>query len=293
MGGSVLVVGAGGQLGRTLVELLGMRGDAVVGLARADLDVTDADAVRRAIGAAKPRIIVNAAAYTAVDKAESNEAEAIAGNVTGPAILAKSAAEAGLPMIHISTDYVFDGRAAHALTEDDPVAPIGIYGRTKADGEAAVREALPAHFILRTAWVYSAYGNNFLKTMLRLAGERDELRVVADQHGNPTATIDIAEAILAVDRHQGAGGDGFGTYHFAGTGATTWHGFASAIIEAAAPITGRKPKVTPITSADFPTPVRRPANSVLDSARFASVFGYRSAPWQDRTRATVARLLTP
>ena len=288
----ILVVGAGGQLGRTLVELATSRSMPVTGLTRADLDITDADAVRRAIDAASPHIIVNAAAYTAVDKAESNEAEAVAGNVIGPAILAAAAAEAGLPLIHISTDYVFDGTAAHPLTEADPVAPIGVYGRTKAEGEARVREIAPEHVILRTAWVYSAYGNNFLKTMLRLAGERDELKVVADQHGNPTAAIDIAEAILAVDRHLAEGGASFGTYHFAGAGITTWHGFASAIVEAAAPITGRRPKVTPITSAEFPTPVRRPANSALDSTRFTGVFGYRSAPWQDRTRETVARLLT-
>ena len=289
----ILVVGAGGQLGRTLVELATSRSMPVTGLTRADLDITDADAVRRAIDAASPHIIINAAAYTAVDKAESNEADAISGNVIGPAILATAAAEAGLPLIHISTDYVFDGTAAHPLTEADPVSPIGVYGRTKAEGEARVREIAPKHFILRTAWVYSAYGNNFLKTMLRLAGERDELKVVADQHGNPTAAIDIAEAILAVDRHLRAeGGASFGTYHFAGAGITTWHGFASAIVEAAAPITGRRPKVTPITSAEFPTPVRRPANSALDSTRFTGVFGYRSAPWQDRTRETVARLLT-
>ena len=287
----ILVVGAGGQLGRTLVELATSRSMPVTGLTRADLDITDADAVRRTIWTAKPALIVNCAAYTAVDKAESNEEDAISGNVIGPAVLAAAAAEAGLPLIHISTDYVFDGTAAHPLTEVDPVAPIGVYGRTKAEGEARVREVAPEHFILRTAWVYSAYGNNFLKTMLRLAGERDQLKVVADQHGNPTAAIDIAEAILAVDQHLAEGGASFGTYHLAGAGITTWHGFASAIVEAAAPITGRRPKVTPITSAEFPTPVRRPANSALDSTRFTGVFGYRSAPWQDRTRETVARLL--
>ena len=167
MNGPLLVLGAGGQLGRTLVELAGARGTPATGLRRAVLDITDSDAVRRAIDATKPRLIVNAAAYTAVDKAESHEAEAVAGNVTGPAVLAAAATEAGLPLVHISTDYVFDGMASHALRESDPVAPIGVYGRTKAEGESAVRAALPAHFILRTAWVYSAYGNSFLKTMLR------------------------------------------------------------------------------------------------------------------------------
>jgi len=170
---------------------------------------------------------------------------------------------------------------------------LGVYGRTKAEGEARVRAAQPAHVILRTAWVYSPHRHNFLKTMLRLAGERDELRVVADQQGNPTATIDIAEAILAVHAALTAGSTAFGTYHFAGSGTTSWHGFASAIVEEAAPFTGRHPRVTAIATADFPTPVRRPAYSALDSSLFEKTFGYRAAPWQDRAAETVRRLLTP
>ena len=212
----MLVFGAAGQVGRTLLEACDTRAIAAIGLTRADVDITDREAVADAIARARPRLIVNAAAYTAVDKAESNETDAIAGNVTGPAILAACATEAAIPIIHISTDYVFDGTSDRPLVESDPVAPIGVYGRTKAEGEVAVRKTAPEHLILRTAWVYGVHGHNFLKTMLRLAGERDELRVVADQFGNPTATIDIAEAILAVDRHIQQGGRAFGTYHFAG-----------------------------------------------------------------------------
>ena len=190
MSGSIkfLVLGAGGQLGQTVLELAAQKDMEAVGAKRSEIDITDESAVRSAIKHVQPTIILNAAAYTAVDKAEANEAEAVAGNVTGPAVLARAAQAAGLPIIHISTDYVFDGSRAGARLESDSIAPLGVYGRTKAEGEARVRAENPAHIILRTAWVYSTYGNNFLKTMLRLAGERDELRVVADQTGNPTAT---------------------------------------------------------------------------------------------------------
>ena len=291
-GVKLLVLGAGGQLGQTVLELAALKGVAALGAKRSEIDITDEAAIGAAIRHVQPTVILNAAAYTAVDKAEANEAEAVAGNVEGPAAIARAARASGLPVIHISTDYVFDGSQPGARVESDPVAPIGVYGRTKAEGEERVRAENPAHLILRTAWVYGPYGSNFLKTMLRLAGERDELRVVADQTGNPTATVDIAEAVLAAAAHLERGGKGYGTYHFAGDGITSWHGFASEIVALAAPITGRKPVVTAIATAESPTPARRPANSALDSTLFATTFGYRAAPWRRRTAETVNRLLS-
>ncbi len=286
----LLVFGAGGQVGQELVALASARGDTVVGLTRADVDLRDGAAIDAAIARHAPRCIVNAAAYTAVDRAESEPDLADAVNAKAPGTMAAAAARHGCPILHISTDYVFDGSKRGAYTEHDPIAPLGVYGRTKADGEAAVRAATPRHVILRTAWVYGRYGANFLKTMMRLATERDRLRVVADQHGCPTATLDIAEAILAVDAALGRDPALGGTFHFAGQGATTWHGFAEAIVAAQASSTGKHPPVDAITTADFPTPARRPANSELASDMFATTFGYRAENWQTRMRETVAIL---
>lgn len=289
-GGSLVVFGAGGQVGRELMALAASRAIPAYGVTRSEADITDADRVAALLASLRPRLIVNAAAYTAVDRAESEPDAAVRGNVEGPRVLAKAGTAAGIPILHLSTDYVFDGTKHGAYCEDDPIAPLGVYGRTKADGEQAVRDANPDHVILRTAWVYGTYGNNFLKTMIRLARERDRLRVVADQHGCPTATIDIAEAILAVFGVGIAGAAPSGTFHFAGTGSTSWHGFAEAIVDAQADRTGRRPPVDAIKTADFPTPAARPANSVLDSSSFAEAFAYRAAPWQQRVIETVAAL---
>jgi len=291
MKGPILLFGAKGQLGSELTCLAAERGEDIVGLSRAEADIADAAAVEAAIARARPRLIVNAAAYTAVDKAESDIEAAARGNVAGPATLAAAANAASVPLVHISTDYVFDGSKSGAYVEDDPIAPLGVYGRTKAEGETAVRTAAPRHVVIRTAWVYGPHGANFLKTILRLAAERDELRVVADQRGCPTSTRDLAAAVLAVD-HAVAGGAGpWGTYHFAGKGATTWHGFACAIVEAQAPLTGKRPPVRAISTSDYPTPARRPANSELDSSRFAKAFGYAAAPWRERASEVVGVLL--
>jgi dTDP-4-dehydrorhamnose reductase len=289
--GPILLFGADGQLGREFLNLATRRGVDVVGMTRAEADISDADAVARAIDRRKPRLIVNAAAYTAVDKAEANQAAAEAGNVAGPAILANAATRAGIPIVHFSTDYVFDGTKKGAYREDDPIAPLGVYGRTKAAGEAVVRDAALQHVIVRTAWVYGVHGNNFLKTMMRLGRERDELRVVGDQKGCPTSTLDLAEAILAIDRVIAAGGSPWGTYHFAGQGSTTWHGFASEIIDAQAARAGRSPAVVAIATSEYPTPAKRPANSELDSKKFSEIFGYTAQPWRARTRQTVDALI--
>ena len=282
-----MVFGSGGQVGQELVAMAAARGIAALGVTRADADITDAEAVAALLKAEAPRLIVNAAAYTAVDRAEQEPEQAAAANVTGPRVLAEAAAAIDVPIVHLSTDYVFDGSKQGAYTENEPIAPLGVYGRTKAEGEAAVREGNARHVILRTAWVYGRFGNNFLKTMMRLAAERDRLRVVADQRGCPTATADIAEAILAVDATLIRDPAMAGTFHFAGTGATTWHGFAQAIVAAQASLTGKHPPVDAITTADFPTPARRPANSELNSDCFAATFGYRAESWQVRAREVV------
>ena len=287
----ILVLGAGGQVGRELLALAATRGLAARGFDRSAVDIADAAAVRRLLAESPASLLVNAAAYTKVDKAESEPEAARRDNVEGPAVLAAAAAQAGIPLLHISTDYVFDGSKAGPYLESDPVAPLGVYGHTKLDGEDAVRRATDRHVILRTAWVYGRYGNNFLKTMLRLAAERDELRVVADQIGNPTATPDLAEAILAVAIRAATNTAPWGTYHFAGSGATSWHGFADAIVAAAAPLTGRRPRVVAIGTADYPTPARRPANSQLDSSAFAHDFGYHAQDWRTRVAEIVPALV--
>lgn len=296
----ILVFGGNGQLGQELVAQALTRASAaanslLTALSRSEADIADATAVRRALATHKPKLVVNAAAYTKVDLAETEVEAARQGNEIGPQLLAQACQDLRLPLIHISTDYVFDGTKAGPYLETDPVAPMGSYGRSKAAGEAAVRAANPHHVIIRTAWVYGEFGNNFLKTMLRLASTRDELRVVADQHGCPTSTTDLARAILMIAPRLIAGADVWGTYHLAGTGETTWHGFASRIVAAQAPLTGRNPRVTPITTADYPTPARRPANSRLDCQKFFSVFGVRTHAWEDETdritRALVAAQL--
>lgn len=287
----ILLFGAGGQLGREVTALAAERGLDLVALGHADLDISDPVAVARALEAARPGALINAAAYTAVDKAETEPEQAARINAFAPGLIAERCARYRTPMVHVSTDYVFDGTKKGAYVEADPVAPLGVYGRTKVAGEAAVRAATERHVIVRTSWVYGVYGHNFLKTMLRLAGERDLLKVVADQRGCPTATRDLAEAVLAAALAAARGEARWGTYHFAGSGATTWHGFATAIVAAAATHTGRHPEVSAITTADYPTPARRPKNSQLASDLFERTFGVRAAPWEERTREVVDALL--
>jgi dTDP-4-dehydrorhamnose reductase len=264
----------------------------LVALSRADADIADQAAVRSALGRHVPSLVVNAAAYTKVDAAENETEASQRGNELGPAVLAAACAAIDVPLIHISTDYVFDGSKAGPYFEDDPIAPINAYGRTKAAGEYAVRATARKHVILRTSWVYGEFGQNFLKTMLRLAATRDELRVVADQQGCPTSTADLAAAILSIAPRLMANENVWGTYHYAGGGVTTWHGFASRIVAAQAPFTGRAPRVTAISTRDFPTLAKRPANSVLDCGKFARTFGFSGGPWVEETdRITRALVL--
>lgn len=289
----ILLFGANGQLGQEMARSAAARNVPLAALSHAEADIADAGAASAAIARHKPKLVVNAAAYTKVDLAEKEIDAARRGNETGPALLAEASHAAGIPLVHISTDYVFDGTKPTAYVETDPVAPASNYGRSKEAGERAVRAANPRHVVIRTSWVYGEFGGNFLKTMLRLARERDELRVVADQRGCPTSTLDLAEAILAIAPRLTAGEDVWGTYHFAGTGVTTWHGFAGRIVAAQAPLTGRLPKVTPITTAEYPLPAKRPANSELDCTLFARTFGIRARPWTEETDRITRALAAP
>jgi dTDP-4-dehydrorhamnose reductase len=255
------------------------------------LDASSKPTLYALLDRTRPQLVLNAAAYTAVDRAESDVERAFAINETAPKLLAEWCEANGAALLHVSTDYVFDGQKTEAYREDDATQPLGVYGKSKLAGEVAVQSTLRRHLILRTSWVFSAHGQNFVKTMLRLARERDELRVVADQRGRPTASADLARVLwLLGQRWARAEELAWGTYHFAGRGETTWHGFASAIVAAQRPFTGRAPRVVAIGSADYPTPARRPQNSVLDTSGFERTFGLVPNAWQDDLSAVVRQL---
>jgi dTDP-4-dehydrorhamnose reductase len=278
----ILVAGKTGQLARSLAEEAVRRGVPLVAMERPHLDLTDPGAVERAVAATAPRAIINAAAYTAVDQAEAEPALAFALNRDGAARLAAAAAQRDVPFIHVSTDYVFDGRKDAPYREDDAPSPLGVYGRSKLEGERAVRETCPAAVILRTSWLYGRFGRNFVTTMLQLAQTRELVRVVDDQHGAPTAARDLARAILDLtERMVGADTRGCaGIYHIAAQGETTWHGFAAAIFAGWARRGHRVPALQSITTAEYKAAARRPKNSRLDCSRIERAFGLRLPPWQ-------------
>jgi dTDP-4-dehydrorhamnose reductase len=286
----ILVLGATGQVGHELRRLAWPPGWDLAAFGRDGADIARRDTVSAVLARQRPDIVVNAAAYTAVDRAELETDKAWLGNCTGPLNLAICCREAAIPLIHLSTDYVFDGGKAGAYVEDDPVKPLGAYGGSKEAGERAVRDTLTQHVIVRTAWVYGAHGSNFVKTMLRLAAERPVLRVVADQVGSPTSAADIAAALCTIVQRIEAGNPRWGTYHFAGGGAVSWHGFAEAIFALAAPWRGPPPPVEAIATADYPTPARRPANSVLDCTRIGEAFGIVPRPWHQALADVVREL---
>lgn len=275
----IAVFGAAGQVGRALSRVAAARGIALAAFDRTEANITDATAVNAALARARATVAVNAAAYTAVDKAESEHDRAFAVNRDGAANVAHAAGSLGIHVIHVSTDYVFDGVKRGAYVEDDPVAPLNVYGRSKAAGEDAVRAAGAGAVILRTSWVYGREGANFVKTMLRLGAERDELRVVDDQRGCPTFADDFAEAIVTIAENLPAARGH--TFHLAGAGETSWYGFARAIFAEAARYGLRTPRLQAITAAQYPTPARRPANSVLDCAKAKRVLGVELPPWDD------------
>ncbi len=285
----ILLFGADGQLGGYLKTGLAAHGE-VQAFDRAELDFTDSARLREQVLAARPRVIVNAAAYTAVDRAESEQELAWAVNAAAPGVLAQAARACGALVFHYSTDYVFDGAARTPYREDAPVHPLGVYGRSKFAGEEMVRASGAAHLILRTAWLYSNRGHNFLKTMLRLAGERDELRVVNDQIGCPTYAAAVAAASAAMLTVMLPGGEPrpalSGTYHVACRGETSWYGFAERIV-ALAGLSGRV-RVTPIPTSAYPTPAQRPSYSVLSGEKLKRAFGIELPEWPDGLRQCLA-----
>ncbi len=279
----LLLTGFKGQVGHCLLNQAQARGWNVLAVDRDELDITkDAD-VQKLVAAFAPNVIINAAAHTAVDKAEIETDASYAINRDGPAYLAEAAQQVGAVLLHISTDYVFAGNKAGLYVETDPVDPQGVYGASKLAGEVAVAELCSRHLILRTAWVFGEHGNNFVKTMLRLGSQRDSLGVVADQFGGPTYAGDIAAALLAMaQRALQPDFMDWGIYHFAGEPHVSWHEFATTIFAAgvAQGLLVQSPLVNPIATADYPTPAKRPANSRLDCSRIQSVFGIMPSDWQ-------------
>lgn len=289
----LLVMGTNGQVARALVDRTGDFPEiTVVAVGRPRLDLENAATILPAIAEVRPDLIVNAAAYTAVDKAETEPQLAYTINRDGAGAVATAAKALGVPLIHLSTDYVFSGSKQGAYVESDETGPLGVYGKSKLAGELAVRTANPDALILRTSWIYSPFGNNFVKTMLRLAGERPELRVVDDQVGNPTSALDLADAILRiVPRVREKDGAGT-TLHIAGTGFVSWYGLARRVFEISKSIGGPFTEVVPISTTEYPTLAPRPANSRLDTSQIMVRFGVALPNWETSAAETV-RLITP
>jgi len=276
----ILITGRNGQVAQALLSHLSGLGELIC-LGRAELDLADTDAIRARVRALRPDLIINAAAYTAVDQAESEPEAAFAINATAPAVLAEEAKALGVPLIHYSTDYVFDGSKNTPYQDDDPPQPLGVYGQSKLAGEQAIAAVGGQYLILRTSWVYSLYGRNFLLTMQRLLQEREELRVVSDQIGAPTWAGTIAEATRALIEHWQNGLAGpWGTFHLTGQGETSWFGFASAIGERLQAAGKPCARLLPIASSDYPTPARRPLNSRLDCSRLQRAWNIHLPDWQ-------------
>ena len=280
---TLLVLGAGGQVGRALLE---QAGTGARGFDHQGCDICDETSVARALATPDASVVVNCAAYTAVDRAESERERAFAVNGTGAGIVARAAAARGLPVIHISTDYVYAGTREGAHREDEPIAPLNAYGASKAAGDEAVIAGNPRALLLRVSWVFGVHGPNFVKTMLRLGRERPELRIVDDQRGGPTEARDIADAILVMAKIcRRPAFSAWGTYHLAGAPSTSWYGFAQAIFERAR---GPAPRLVPIATSDYPTPAKRPLNSVLDCSRIRAVFALEPPDW----RQSLSRVVT-
>ena len=277
-----LITGAKGQVGHCLTEQLTGKAE-ILAVDRDELDITDKDAVFNVVKTFKPDVIINAAAHTAVDRAESEVELSEAINVKGPQYLAEVANEIGAVILHISTDYVFEGTGTGEYKEDDKTNPQGVYGRTKLEGEIAVQQANPRSIILRTAWVFGEHGHNFVKTMLRLAKDRDSLGIVGDQFGGPTYASDIAKVLIEIANQILAGKENaFGVYHFTGKPYVSWYEFAKAIFAEAElqNILEKSPLVNSIATSDYPTPAKRPANSRLDLTKIRQVFNIEPSDWQ-------------
>ncbi|MEH7879822.1 dTDP-4-dehydrorhamnose reductase [Rhizobium laguerreae] len=288
----IAVTGKSGQVTSAL-QALNVPGIEIIAIGRPELDLLEPSMVSEIIAKIKPDVVVSSAAYTAVDKAESDEAAAFAINRDGAKAIAAATAELSLPVIHFSTDYVFDGDKPECYVESDPVGPVSVYGRSKLEGEYAVAAANENHVILRTAWVYSTFGHNFVKTMLRLAETREELSVVSDQLGCPTSAGDIAGAIVKIAGRlsNDSSPDLRGVFHLAGSGETSWAGFARYILSIHEEKTGRRVTVKDIATADYPTAAKRPANSRLCCDKLKSLYSVSMPEWRISARAAVTKLL--
>lgn len=289
----IAVTGSNGQLARCLFDRAAGDPDlTIIALARPEVDLATPLTIAPALAAAKADLVINAAAYTAVDKAESESELAYAVNAVGAGAVAAAACQLGLPVIQVSTDYVYDGEKPTPYTEEDPTGPVSIYGASKLAGETEVMAANPRHLIIRTAWVYSAYGANFVKTMLRLAAERDSLNVVADQFGNPTSAHDLADGLLRAARAAlNPDFNAWGVAHMAGSGATSWAGLASHVMEVSHGQGGPSAGIVEIPGAQYKTAAKRPANSRLDTSKAERLFGVRAPDWRDSVASVVERLL--
>jgi dTDP-4-dehydrorhamnose reductase len=286
-----LIIGSNGQLGWEVCRQGKNKGIDILGLDLPEFDITDPSAVKKAVHQDGVSLVINASAYTAVNRAESEPEVAFAVNRDGPAYLADYCAEIGIPIIHISTDYVFDGSNKRPYLETEPVSPLGIYGKSKANGETEIRNKLKEHIIIRTAWLYGLHGNNFVKTMLRLGKEKEVLSVVADQYGCPTYAADLADAILMIATQISEQHDiTWGTYHYCGRGVTSWHGFAQEIFYLANRYDKFQVKeLMPITTSEYPTPAKRPENSSMDCSLIKRNFGISLRPWQESLADMVHR----
>lgn len=278
---AVLVTGAGGQLGTELQRCTWPAGWEIVAIDQADLDLTDTTAIAAMVASRSWALVINSAAYTAVDKAEDDVITAWSVNALAPAAFGQACASAAIPLIQVSTDYVFAGDKQGTWDIDDPVGPLGVYGASKLGGELAVRTSGARHVIVRTAWVVSAHGSNFVKTMLRVGADRDTVGVVADQHGSPTSAADLAQALMtiAVRLVDGDGGP-TGVFHFSNAGATTWADFATEIFRQSSLRGGPSAAVEPIATTDYPTPARRPANSLLSHAAIHNAYAIEPRDWR-------------
>lgn len=287
--GPILVFGASGFLGRTLIAAAAAAGRNAVGLSRGECDITDAAAVDRALDRIRPRLIVNAAAFAGVDAAEDDRAGAEAVNATGPEILGAKAAVLAVPVVHVSSDYVFDGRQRRPYTEDDPVAPLGHYGHTKAAGEARLRAAQPRHIILRTAWLFGEHGGGFVRMAIDAALRCQPVRTIVEQTGSPTDATDLARAILAVDTRIGADFRSWGTYHYAGHDPASRLDMVAAIFDAVRELGRPVPQIVPLSLESFAGAAPRPQSSALDSSRFIRTFDFPASDWRRHLVALVHR----
>ncbi len=291
---NLLITGANGQLGGELMRQSPGRGFSPFPVDLPEVDITCPDHIRTAVEASRASLVINCAAFTQVDMAESREMDALKVNSLGPAVLSHICCEERIPLIHISTDFVFDGNRKEPYRESDPVAPLSVYGRSKALGEAVVEKILPRHVILRTSWLYALHGANFVRTILRLGMERDSVRVVADQWGCPTCAADLADAILTIAAHiRDKQEVAWGVYHYCGDGVISWHEFAQAILDIAGKMVPLKTShVEPITTEQYPTPAKRPVYSALDCTKIQTGFGIHPKPWRESLKNTVSQMLT-